>query len=205
MSTTQLSFGEPEAPKHRGDASSVVPVGLTYIEDAISAEVERDLLIAIDNEPWIASMSRRVQHYGWKYDYKSRRVNQDSYLGPLPTFLDSVRTDLTHRYGLNADQAIVNEYVPGQGIASHVDCEPCFGPIIAMIGLGSDVQMDFVRKADSQHWSMRFDRRGLLILTGPARYEWSHSIAKRRIDREMGIERGRRVSVTFRTVLHEIQ
>jgi hypothetical protein len=28
-------------------------------------------------------MKRRVQHYGWQYDYKASRVDSASYLGPL--------------------------------------------------------------------------------------------------------------------------
>ena len=34
------------------------------------------------------------------------------------------------------EQAIVNEYEPGQGIAPHVDRD-CFGPVVATVSLGS--------------------------------------------------------------------
>jgi alkylated DNA repair dioxygenase AlkB len=35
------------------------------------------------------------------------------------------------------NQTIVNEYRPGQGIAAHVDCVPCFGATILSLSLGS--------------------------------------------------------------------
>ena len=40
------------------------------------------------------------------------------------------------------EQAIVNEYEPGQGIAPHIDRD-CFGPVVATVSLGSAVNMDF--------------------------------------------------------------
>ncbi|MEN9874244.1 MAG: hypothetical protein RL186_1141, partial [Pseudomonadota bacterium] len=62
-------------------------------------------------------MKRRVQHYGWRYDYRAGRVNSNDYLGPLP----SVFAELANKIGENLsaptdfDQVIVNEYLPGQG------------------------------------------------------------------------------------------
>jgi alkylated DNA repair dioxygenase AlkB len=44
--------------------------------------------------------------------------------------------------------------------------------------------------------------RSLLVLSGDARYGWQHGIAPRRSDRIDGqlVQRGRRVSLTFRQV-----
>jgi alkylated DNA repair dioxygenase AlkB len=44
-----------------------------------------------------------------------------------------------------ADQGIVNEYEPGQGIAPHVDCVPCFADTIASLTLGSSCLMEFTK------------------------------------------------------------
>lgn len=180
------------------------PSGLTYEPEAISPLVERDLLRAIDQQPWLASLQRRVQHYGWRYDYKSRRIQPDAYLGPLPSFLDPVVRLIESAYGFRPDQAIVNEYVPGQGIAPHVDCEPCFGPVVVMLGLGGNVQMDFAHRATDRTWTLLFERRGLLVLSGDGRYAWLHSIARRRSDPTYGIRRTRRVSITFRSIVTDV-
>ncbi len=49
--------------------------GLTYIPDFISAQ-EQDLILAqINQQPWLTDLNRRVQHYGYKYDYKARTVS----------------------------------------------------------------------------------------------------------------------------------
>ena len=37
--------------------------------------------------------------------------------------------------------AAVNEYLPGQGIAQHVDCVPCFGGTVASLSLLSPCTM----------------------------------------------------------------
>jgi alkylated DNA repair dioxygenase AlkB len=198
MSAQQLNFGGPS------DALDGAPSGIRIAPDLIDEDSERFLLQAIDGHDWSAALSRRVQHYGWRYDYKSRSVRADDYLGPLPEFLTALAERVCQECGFVADQAIVNEYLPGQGIAPHVDCEPCFGPIIAMVALASDVQMDFIELGSGTDWSVAFARRSLIELAGPARSSWSHGIAKRRCDSRFDITRQRRVSVTFRTVNTEL-
>jgi alkylated DNA repair dioxygenase AlkB len=102
-----------------------------------------------------------------------------------------------------ADQVIVNEYLPGQGIGAHVDCVPCFGPAVAAVSLGSACVMDFTSPDRSSAVPVCLQPGSLCVMTGPARYEWRHAIAARKSDPAPGgrILRGRRVSVTFRTVL----
>ena len=48
--------------------------GLTIIEDFISEEEEKNLLKYINKQAWLNSLSRRVQHYGYEYDYKSPQL-----------------------------------------------------------------------------------------------------------------------------------
>lgn len=194
MSAQQLNFGEPP------NALESAPSGLRIVPNLIDTDAERLLVQSIDGQEWSTALSRRVQHYGWRYDYKRRSVRADDYLGLLPEFLGPLVERVAQECGLVADQAIVNEYLPGQGIAPHVDCEPCFGPIIAMVALASDVQLDFVELSSGADWSVAFARRSLVALTGPARSSWSHAIAKRRRDSRFDITRQRRVSVTFRTI-----
>ena len=57
--------------------------GLAYIPEYISKEEESQLIGTIDSKPWLADLKRRVQHYGWKYDYKARNTHQDLYIGDL--------------------------------------------------------------------------------------------------------------------------
>lgn len=102
-----------------------------------------------------------------------------------------------------ADQVIINEYKPGQGISSHIDCEPCFEDTIVSLSLGSGCIMDFTSKFNkTQKIPVWLEPRSLVILSGEARDAWLHGIAARKTDAWNGrkCERQRRVSLTFRKV-----
>ena len=55
--------------------TSSIP-GLQYIPDYISASQEKYLIDIIDSQDWLTDISRRVQHYGYKYDYVTITSNQ---------------------------------------------------------------------------------------------------------------------------------
>ncbi|MEQ1843714.1 MAG: alpha-ketoglutarate-dependent dioxygenase AlkB, partial [Verrucomicrobiales bacterium] len=163
------------------------------------------LLAAVDREAWRSDLSRRVQHYGYRYDYKKRTVDREDYLGPLPDWMAPLAQRIADEGFMAAvpDQVIVNEYFPGQGIAPHIDCEPCFGPTIVSVSLGSDCVMDFTHVTSNQTHSLLLAEGSLLALEGAARYFWKHGIAKRKSDVVDGEKqfRERRVSLTFRNVV----
>src|SRR5690606_5822018 len=119
--------------------------GLTYIPDFITRDEESALIAQIDAQPWLNDLKRRVQHYGYKYDYKVRVVTNDAHLGPLPDWLQPLAQKLQdeHLFQTVPDQTIVNEYLPGQGISAHIDCVPCFDDVIASLSLGSPAIMQF--------------------------------------------------------------
>ena len=179
--------------------------GLSCIPDFINHDEERALIEAIDQQPWLNDLKRRVQHYGYKYDYKARAVTNDAYLGPLPDWLKPIANRLKERDIFKAvpDQVIANEYQPGQGISGHTDCVPCFGETIASISLGSCTTMQFTKPETGQREELYLRERSLIVLSSAARYEWQHAIPARKSDVVNGfkIERQRRVSLTFRTML----
>lgn len=156
----------------------------------------------LSGEPWLNDLQRRVQHYGYRYDYRARAVDRDMYLGALPSWSQPLARRLQSDgvFSKLPDQLIVNEYEPGQGISAHIDCVPCFGPVIASLSLGSTCQMELSRNDISMTIILR--PRSLLVLAGDARAHWRHAIRARRSDLIDGarIPRTRRVSLTFRTV-----
>lgn len=178
--------------------------GLRYIPKYISWRMEESLKAIIDAQSWDCSLKRRVQHYGFRYDYEARTVNEEDYLGPMPSWLGEVSDDLVRDgfFASHPDQVIVNEYDPGQGISFHTDCIPCFGETIVSLSLGWAYPMIFRHYDTREEKSLYLERRSLLVLTGEARYEWRHSIAARKTDTVDGVRmaRGRRLSLTFRTV-----
>src|SRR5260370_3588577 len=120
--------------------------GMTYVADFVSRSEQDGGLRDLDLQPWMSDLKRRVQHYGYRYDYKARSVDRSMYLGLLPPFALPVAAKLIERSLVPQlpDQVIVNEYLPGQGITAHVDCEPCFAESIAMVSLGWAYEMEFI-------------------------------------------------------------
>lgn len=177
--------------------------GLTVIEEYLPKTDEALLLATINIQSWGGDLSRRVQHYGYVYDYKARTVDESMYLGPLPDWLQPLANEL-YDDGLMPsppNQAIINEYEPGQGIADHIDCMPCFGGVVASISLGGGVMMQF--KRNDQCEELYLQPRSLLVMEDECRYQWTHGIPKRKTDvlNNHRILRQRRISITFRTVV----
>ena len=186
-------------------AAAPVITGLSYIPHYIDESTEAALLELIDRQPWMNDLKRRVQHYGWRYDYKARNVTSDLRIGALPDWLQTyaLRLQQAGLFEETPDQVIINEYQPGQGISAHIDCVPCFADTIASLSLGSPCVMDFAHSKTGQKSSLLLEPCSLIVLTGDARYVWQHAIAARKTDRSNGqiIQRTRRISLTFRKVI----
>lgn len=163
--------------------------GLTYVDDWIDASTESQLLETIEHGVWESSLQRRVQQFGPKYNYTTRKLNSN-----LPkTIPDRIKTlfpNLRSWFECEPDQIIVNEYKCGQGITKHVDA-PVFGPTIASLSLLSDTYMTFGQYRGNEHKQF-LQRRSLIVMTGEARSQWYHYIAP---------VSEKRISITFRTIL----
>ncbi|MGJ8561865.1 MAG: alpha-ketoglutarate-dependent dioxygenase AlkB [Litorimonas sp.] len=193
LRSDQLSFRQDEWPD-----------GLTYLENYISDDETDRLVQEIDAAPWRTDLKRRVQHYGYRYDYKARQARRDDYLGPLPALFQQLAERLTFEGHFQAvpDQVIVNEYQPGQGISAHIDCQPCFGETIASLSLLSACVIRFASQTLSQQMELHLQSASLLVLSGDARHLWTHAIPVRKTDVFEGQKyfRSRRLSLTFRTM-----
>lgn len=177
--------------------------GLFYVQDYITDIQEQDLLKKIDSQEWDHSLKRRVQHYGYRYSYRDRQIDKSSATKVVaPKWLNN----LAHQLHIDnitpykPNQIIINEYMPGQGIAPHIDIPGAFAEVICSLSLGSNCIMDFTKDIKI---SRILHRRSLVILESDARYQWKHSIPARKNDKMGGniIPRSRRVSITFRKVV----
>jgi alkylated DNA repair dioxygenase AlkB len=159
--------------------------GLNYTPNYITAEQEQFLISKIDKQSWLNDLKRRVQHYGYKYDYKARKITPDLKIGEVPDWLQILP---------NFDQVIINEYTTGQGITPHIDCIPCFGDTICSLSLLELCEM--ILEKDNAKYSIILEQRSLLTFQGEARYKWKHSIPQRKSN-----IKNRRVSITYRKVI----
>jgi alkylated DNA repair dioxygenase AlkB len=177
--------------------SSVEVPGFILRRDYLDRAEEESLLAAIEKGEWDTEWRRRVQRYGMSYGKGTQRI----IAGEFPAWL----VPLAERVGVDAgmgkfpENCVINEYLPGQGIAPHKDYA-AFGDRVACVSLGSDVVLDFLSADRKERVSVDVPARSLWVISGEARWKWLHGIAPRLTDVVGGVKRarGRRVSVTFR-------
>lgn len=176
--------------------------GLDYYPVVLSPNESAGLIEHIDAQPWDNELRRRVQHFGYRYSYKSRQTGVER-AEPLPDSLNIIVNRLIEMRLFDAvpQQAIINEYQPGQGITAHTDAR-CFGDKIVSLSLLSPCLMLFTDRHSAARLELDLAPSSLLVLTGAARYEWRHGIAARKSDciAAQKRRRARRISVTFRNV-----
>jgi alkylated DNA repair dioxygenase AlkB len=88
-------------------------------------------------------------------------------------------------------EVYINEFLPGHSLAAHFDHRTTYEELIVGISLNSDSQITFTKGKESQKVSL--PRRSLYVMYGPSRNQWKHAIEKEDV-------KGRRVSITFRTI-----
>ncbi len=164
--------------------------GLIYQDDFISDEYANSLIQEIDKNKWLPDLTRKVQHYGYKYDYRNRIVENLGGILNFPQFLIELNGMIRKTFNLNFNSAIINEYKSGQGISKHVDAK-CFGNEIATISLCEDDELEFERNMIKPIKVLR--KNSILILQNDGRYNWTHCIKPK-------IRKDRRISITFRNV-----
>jgi len=201
------------------DPSARVP-GLQFTREFVSEEQERGLLAFLDRDDgrhWEKTVrARQVQHFGFVFNYDTRRCDLPESGGvaeagdtlampPQLTQLVQQIVDADAMDGHAPDQITVNEYLPGQGIAAHIDTHAAFTTAIASLSLENEIVMEF-RRPDADGAlgvePVLLPPRSLVVMTGASRYEWTHAIQPRLFDVIDGVhvDRRRRLSITFRKV-----
>ena len=118
------------------DTESVFAQGALVVPDFATPAEEARILQRIGEAPWLTELSRRVQHYGYRYDYRGARRPVPA--APFPRWAEVMAERLrVHFGGVLPVQCIVNEYRPGQGIGMHAD-HADFGPVVASLSLADD-------------------------------------------------------------------
>lgn len=181
---------------------SELPPGLIFIPNWLSQNEHDAAVQEVDALPYDENLSRRVQHYGAKYDYFSAAVHESGSAPTIPPVLAAIGMRLKDEgfFPHSPDQVIVNEYVGNQGIAAHID-RLTFGAAVATISLLETWPMDF-ESPSGVKISVELEVCSLALMTGESRVEWTHTIPKRKSDLVGGLRktRGRRISLTYRTL-----
>ncbi len=177
------------------------PGGLIYREDFLSEFEELELITWIDAHPWNTEYSRRRQFYGRSYNDPSVETTVPSLFQILARrlFDEGLVTSLP-------DHVLINDYQPGQGIAAHLDEMPHPDSQVVTISLLDSYPMEFARIGTEEKFEQWLARRSVAVMNGASRTDWTHEILKRKADLVQGggrRVRGRRISVTYRTMLFE--
>ena len=182
---------------------SSLPPGLVYCQDWLSNDDHDAAVAEVDSNIFETTLSRRVQHYGARYEYDSSQVAAIGSAPPIPSVLKDIGERLVTEgfFDRSPEQVIVNEYLSGQGIAAHVD-KQSFGPAVATISLIESWPMLFRSLGNDVEFEVLLEMKSLAVMTKQSRIEWSHEIKKRNSDKIGGlkIRRGRRLSLTYRTI-----
>jgi hypothetical protein len=195
FSKLKIQVKEPSGSSVEFSKKIIIP-GLKLIHNYITEEQENFLINEIDKRHWLDNIKRRVQHYGYEFNYIEKKVKKLSEITDIPDFCKIL--PFHHEF----DQLTINEYLTGEGIKPHVDSHDSFDSKIYIVSLASDIIMNFKNK---EHQTNIFlPKRSLLILEDESRFQWKHGIMRRKIDVLDGNinHRIRRLSLTFRKVRH---
>lgn len=188
--------------------------GLYYIPNILSYYPNLDytnIVKELDENKWeqvTSNMnSRIVQQYGYKYNYNTNNIKDvTTPFIPCLTILKNILEEIVEEILPNANipfnQCIVNNYMTGQGISKHID-NIQYGNTIGCYTIGDiDSGATFKFRKDEQVKSIYIEPNSLYIMSGDARYLFSHEMTKAKKDKVNNniIPRGRRISITFRNV-----
>lgn len=177
--------------------------GLNYIASYLDKAQQQQLIETIDKQEWSNDLHRRTQHYGYRYFFQTGMIYPFSYLGKFPEWLQKVADSLYHQNIVCEipHQALINEYLPGQGIGGHVDTIACFGEEVVSISLVSECFMLFKNKETKEKVAIVLEPGSMVAMKGVARYQWTHGIKKSEVElvEDKEIVRDRRLAITLRT------
>ena len=171
--------------------------GLSLLTGATDAELARAILEGLETERW-----KRWRHYrpferqdfGYDYEISSREVHETT---PMPEEIRALFPALRAAgwTGPDPTQCIVTRYPEGGSLGPHIDAE-AFGPVIGGVSLCNEWPIVFSRGRAGTEERIPLPTLSAYVMQGPARTSWTHRIPRTE-------RRGRRTSLTFRTVLEE--
>lgn len=180
--------------------------GLFLVENVVSPSDQDQIIDLLNLHGWENLSHRRVQHFGYQFIYGANSINREDKKTDIPTSIQDVlsHSDLKSWVAdkFSFDQITANDYRPGGGIPPHTDSHAPFEETIISISLISDIVMTFRDPLSGESYHIFLPARSALIMTGVARYLWTHQIAERKVDRveKELLFRRHRISLTYRKI-----
>ncbi len=153
--------------------------------------------------------SRRTDDACQELDVHQKIEKIPEILVPLKEFAEKYITDCcdcnsNENVNVNLNQCIINRYLPGQGIAPHID-SLSYGPYVACFTFLSGREMEFTNSNTKEKYCLYTDQYTMYIMADDARYRWKHQMRSRKNDKvdsrsKCQLPRKECFSVTFREV-----
>jgi alkylated DNA repair dioxygenase AlkB len=181
-------------------AAPVLPPGMDYCADFISASEERNLIERIGALPFRPAQykewnaRRRIISYGGRYDFAHNTLLDAD---PIAVFLHPLRERVAAWIGIEVPRlthALINEYSPGTPLGWHRDA-PVY-ETVAGVSLASAGRMRLrpyppPNGPGKAAHAVELAARSVYVLSGAARWDWQHAISP---------TKALRYSITFRTL-----
>jgi len=191
-------MGQEQLPLF-GAPADTEPQGLRYEREFLDEREEGALIKEIQCLP-LAEMRyksytarRRIVSYGGQYDFETHSLHSAQ---ELPPDFHALRQRVAAWYGAPPEvftQVLVAEYRPGTPLGWHRDV-PDFEDIVGVSLAGHAIMRfrPYPPKSPSVRSLVKLEMepRSIYLLSGPARWEWQHSVAP---------TKSLRYSITFRT------
>eukprot|EP01117_Protostelium_nocturnum_P011872 TRINITY_DN4332_c0_g1_i2.p1 TRINITY_DN4332_c0_g1~~TRINITY_DN4332_c0_g1_i2.p1 ORF type:complete len:405 (+),score=120.73 TRINITY_DN4332_c0_g1_i2:102-1316(+) len=198
--------------KSKKKMSTEWPGGLFLVYEFVSLEEEKKLVEDMERFPWSTKIGRRVQHYGFEFNYQKKYVDgkEEANVEEIPEFLHEI-VERISRLKNPLDDSIVNnrgncifkfseeDGREGNPLMKPIDqitvneyvpgrgISPHIDTHSAFEGGIASLSLDSQITMEFEHpngerTSVYLPRRSLVILTGESRYLWTHGIPSRKTD-----------------------
>ena len=186
------------------------------------AEEEDEALASLRADRGVpANNIHRAQQWGWRFHSCGRPLASSDRLSPVPAWAmrlvrrllaaDASREFMPTQeaWGTGVQNALLNEYEPGEGLARHTDDLRFWTSWVLGLSLNSGVTMTFSRPVTTclstslrESVDVWLPRRSCYVLSDDARYLWTHEIAASPVDVVDGVAvpRRHRTSLTLRSI-----
>lgn len=153
--------------------STLTGLGLILIPDFLTESEEKEIVSQIPESQYKKRTSERnsIRRFGSNIPYKNQIESNI-----IPDYLDKIAQKLVDNKLLlvKPNSVSINEYLPGNAIAPHIDSIES-GPIITILSLLSDATM-VLNHPTKEEQQILVPRLSILQLKNEIRYSWTHSI-----------------------------
>lgn len=183
--------------------------GLFFTPEVLTETQEAALLENLKYEPGKPVIQiHPACEFGWPFRPRGPPLTLDDSYGIMPAWLEDAWSACVAAGSMPPcvprhlpDHVLANTYPVGDGCARHTDDKSYWTDFVVGLSLGSGATIEFQRGV-SPPVSVYLPQRSMYVLTGAARWDFTHAVTAAAFDDVEGVRlpRFERVSFTFRNI-----